>query len=255
MLQFSKKVCGLDLTLVAKANRPLLLLSGGKDSLACYFLLKEFWDKLLVVYINTGDAFPETLKIIEQVKNNHSLFLEVKSDVKGFRKQYGNGYDVIAADHTKKGHEVLSTSGPKNCLTFDCCSKNLWEPAQEVLHKLQPDVVIRGERKSEDIKSTVTPGFVENGVTHVLPIYDWSDKDVLNYLESIGFELPLHFFFKESSLDCMGCTGYNDHTNDRIDWMKENYPEQFEVNKKLKLQNLEIIKQKVKELEKVLHGR
>jgi 3'-phosphoadenosine 5'-phosphosulfate sulfotransferase (PAPS reductase)/FAD synthetase len=244
------------LSLVEQAKRPLLLLSGGKDSMACYYLLKDFWDKLLVVFINTGDAFPETLKIIEEVKKVHPLFLEVKSDVKKFREEFGNPFDVVVMNNTRAGIDAGSEEvAQKQCLPFACCSKNLWEPTQNVLTNLKPDVVIRGERKSEDLKSLVTPGYVENDVIHVLPIYEWSDKDVLSYLESVGFDLPLHYFFKESSLDCMGCTAYSEHTNDRMSWMAKNHPLQFEINKRMKLLNLKIVKQKTRALEKVLDAR
>lgn len=241
---------------VKEAKRPLLLLSGGKDSVACYYLLKEFWDKLLVVFVNTGDAFPETLKIVDDIKKVHPLFLEVNSDVKAFREEFGNPFDVVVMNNTPLG--VRSCSGAveqKQCLPFDCCSKNLWEPVSRVLFELKPDVVIRGERKSEDLKSEVTPGFVENGITHVLPIYDWTDKQVLDYLESVGFVLPFHYFFKESSLDCMGCTAYSEYTYDRMDWMKSNYRGQFDANKKLKLKNLDLVKTKARELERTLYAQ
>jgi PP-loop superfamily ATP-utilizing enzyme len=39
--------------------KAILFFSGGKDSLACLHLLREYWDRVLVVWANPGEALPE----------------------------------------------------------------------------------------------------------------------------------------------------------------------------------------------------
>ena len=40
-------------------NQPILMFSGGKDSLLCLLKLKEYLDVINVVWVNTGKNIPE----------------------------------------------------------------------------------------------------------------------------------------------------------------------------------------------------
>ena len=46
-----------------------LQLSGGRDSIACLYLLKPYWDRLTVYWLDTGAAFPETVSLMQQVRD------------------------------------------------------------------------------------------------------------------------------------------------------------------------------------------
>ena len=50
-----------------------LQFSGGKDSLAVLYLCKEWWNKITVVWLNTGSAFPETIAQMEGIYSLASL--------------------------------------------------------------------------------------------------------------------------------------------------------------------------------------
>jgi 3'-phosphoadenosine 5'-phosphosulfate sulfotransferase (PAPS reductase)/FAD synthetase len=52
-----------------KPGKAVLQFSGGKDSLACLLLLRPWWDRLTVMWVNTGAAFPETLELMEAVRS------------------------------------------------------------------------------------------------------------------------------------------------------------------------------------------
>ena len=57
-------------------ERVALELSGGKDSVACLYLLRHQLHKITVYWLNTGDAYPETLDVIHhlfQAFNESSL--------------------------------------------------------------------------------------------------------------------------------------------------------------------------------------
>jgi len=85
-----------------------LAFSGGKDSLACWFLYRE--KNPIVFWANTGKAYPETMEIVDQVRSDAVEFIEVKSDQEQQIKFYGYPSDVVPVDHSFEG---MQFSGDK----------------------------------------------------------------------------------------------------------------------------------------------
>ena len=63
-------------------ERIALQVSGGRDSLACFYLLKDagLLDKVTVYWVNTGDAFPETIEIMDLVRDMTPHFVEISGN-------------------------------------------------------------------------------------------------------------------------------------------------------------------------------
>lgn len=200
----------------------MLQFSGGKDSLACFYLLEPYWKILTVVWVNTGASFPETIKLCDFVKANVKEFIEIKSDQPAHTKAFGLPSDVvpIRASHVGRIIEPSSRIGIQSFL--DCCSANLWVPMSIALRDLGVDAVIRGQKLSDKKKSTIKSGYVENGVTYLFPLEDWSDKDVVEYL---GERLPSHYEFMNTSLDCWSCTAYLSENEGKQEYMEKHHPE------------------------------
>lgn len=187
--------------------RPALQFSGGKDSLACLYLLRENLHNLPVYWLNTGDGFDETLAVVQQVRSWVPHFIEVKSDVKSWKKAYGTPSDITPAN----GHILGVAYGlgeQKVSGRFDCCYHNLMVPMHDRMQADGVDAVIRGTKRSDTGK---LPAEGPTGFYDVLlPLRDWTHEQVFSYLKSVGApenELYEHFH-GASAPECLGCTAW-----------------------------------------------
>ena len=78
-----------------------LLFSGGKDSLACLYLYRDVWDRLPVIWVNTGAAYPEMIEYMEGWKRRRPHFIEVKTKRTA---RFGNPEDQV--DSRKLRHMI-----------------------------------------------------------------------------------------------------------------------------------------------------
>ena len=241
----------IDTEKLDRHTNKILMFSGGKDSLVCLYLLKEYWTSLIVVWINTGDAYPETLAIINKVRELPVTFIEIKSDVKTFREIEGSPTDILSIRHTSFGLQVEPPESPvKMVSAYYCCQKNIWEQAVLAVAEIGATLVIRGERGGESLKTQLRSGQSVNGAEYYFPIWDWTQTKVIEFLKEKMGDLPEHIFFEESSLDCMGCTAYTQHTKDRKDWMKKNHPLEYSENRRKSLDICNVIKKEIDLIER-----
>jgi phosphoadenosine phosphosulfate reductase len=207
-----------------------LAFSGGKDSLACWYLYRE--KNPIIFWANTGKSYPETIKIIEQVKADAVEFIEVKSDQEQQIKFYGYPSDVVPVDHSFEGMQFSGDKPVRVQSYLNCCWANVGQPLTEAIAKRGITHLIRGQRLDESHKSTARHGSVVNGVTYIQPIETWTKEQVLAFLRT-QCQLPEHYAIDHSSLDCYDCTAYLAHSTDRVAWMKEKHPnlhEKYKIN-------------------------
>lgn len=209
--------------IIARHEVIALQFSGGKDSLACLYLLEEFWQKLHVVWGNTGDAFPETLALIAEVRALVPHFIEVKSDVRAQQEKYGYPCDVLPVrNHPTVAMIIHPHERPKLQSCFACCRDNLWEPMQQQMERMRATLIIRGQRTYEVQHSPVRSGDVINGVEYLFPIEDWSSERVREYL---GARLPEHYSYMDTGLDCQHCTAHLFENIGKRRFTRERHPE------------------------------
>ena len=147
-----------------------LMFSGGKDSLACLHLVKDYLDKVLVVWVNTGANFPEIVEMMEKVKASVPHFFEIKTNQPESIKAKGYPVDVVPVNYTMLGQAVTSIKDLKLRSYFECCSENIWIPCNEEIYKLGVTGIIRGQRNSEAHKAPIKSGHIENGIEYQFPI-------------------------------------------------------------------------------------
>jgi phosphoadenosine phosphosulfate reductase len=206
----------------------VLQFGGGKDSLACLHLLKPRWDDILVVWVNTGAAFPEVIELMDEVRSIVPHFHEVKSDVLSDIERNGIPVDVLPVMHTQFNRTINST-GPLMRPWVNCCGKNMWEPLQKAMDEIKPKTIIRGQRLTESYKSAVRHGDVINGIRYEMPIQDWTETMVFDYLRDNGIEIPHYYDYTGTSLDCWNCTAYMDAKVGQVKYMKKYHPEKYQV--------------------------
>lgn len=166
-----------------------LQFSGGKDSVVCLWLLKPIWDDITVYWLNSGNAFPEVILYMEELRKLVPHFVEVRADQPQVIRLYG-----LPTEETK----------------FRCCEATLWFPMHiQMLHD-GVDLIIRGQKNSDHLKSPIRSGHFEDGIKYWFPLESWTDQQVWDYIKE--HELPVAPFYGHATgtLECMNCTAYAD---------------------------------------------
>jgi 3'-phosphoadenosine 5'-phosphosulfate sulfotransferase (PAPS reductase)/FAD synthetase len=209
---------GHGVAVLRKSDRPHLFagrsvalnFSGGKDSLACLYLLRPFLNRYITVYwLNTGDGCPETLEVIRQVREWVPRFVELRSNVQDWRDTNGIPSDLVPA----KGHVIAGLYGMSDTRVsnrFDCCYHNIMAPMHARMLADGINMVLRGT-KVADTGRVPALGWAGDYEV-VLPLLDWSHADVFDYLNAAGAPTnAIYEHFKGiSAPECLGCTAWWD---------------------------------------------
>jgi phosphoadenosine phosphosulfate reductase len=208
----------------ARHEKVALMYSGGKDSLACLYLAKEYLDRAYVVWVDTQANFPEIEEAMLAL--NLPNLIRVESDQPASIAANGYPVDVVPVDYTKHGQEYSNVRKPLLLRNYmECCSENIWAPARNAIQALGITAVIRGQRADESHGAPITSGYVEDGVEYVLPLEGWTQQQVLEFLHSEGVDVSGRLSMAHSSLDCWNCTAYCNHSKERMAYVKANHPE------------------------------
>lgn len=204
-----------------------LLFSGGKDSLACLYLLEPRWPEIYVCWLNTGAAFPETIELMERTRRLVPHFIEVRMDVQADIDRAGWPVDVLPVQATPMGRALSHTRGPLMRTWIECCFANYWWPLQQKILELGVRHVIRGERLSEQWRSPVRDGMAVNGITYHLPLEEWSAQQVEDFLRERSIEIPAYYTYTGKSLDCWCCTALLDKGDGHLKYLRERHPQKY----------------------------
>jgi len=217
-------------------EKVVLQFSAGKDSAACLLLLRPWWDKLMVVWCNQGNPYPETLAYMENVAEFVPNFTVIYGGQPAWIKQNGYPVDVLPLESTQVGKIIASEKGPTLQPFWSCCHANSWQPMEDFLAAYGATGVVRGQKLVDGLKTQEASGAVANGIEYLFPIESWSDDQVYDY---VGSRIPASYKRGiKTSLDCMNCTAYMKENAGRlVDLVKIDasaYEEVTSVHKYLK---------------------
>jgi phosphoadenosine phosphosulfate reductase len=173
-------------------NRKLpqtLSFSGGKDSLACYGLMRSASSGYRLIFIDTGLEFPETVRYVNDFARRHHEKLLVASAGNAFWEQVG-------------------AFGPPAKDFRWCCKVCKLGPVTDLIEKEFPKgtVTVEGNRALESFARSQI-GFVESNPfvpnqTILNPIRDWTAAEVWGYIWLRGLAYnPLY----EEDMERIGC--------------------------------------------------
>jgi phosphoadenosine phosphosulfate reductase len=166
------------------------------------------------MWVNSGAASASTLAVVNKVRAEVPHFMEVNGDQPEFIELHGYPADIVPQDATWLGRAVRPDVGPKFVSRVECCSANLWQPMAKAIKEVGAKYVYRGQKDCDSRRAPIKNGDVIDGVTYYFPIYDWTDRDVIEFL---GDELPENYRKGEkASSDCWNCTAYLDENVERI---------------------------------------
>lgn len=217
-------------------ERIALQVSGGRDSIACLYLMRPYLDRLTVYWVNTGAAFPETVSIMEKVRAMAPNFVEIDGNQPGIIAQSGYPSDLVPASRTPVG---LLGSGSNEVMLQDrysCCSQVFMLPLHERMIQDGITLVVRGQKNADHLKSPVKSGFIDLGIEYLFPIEDWSVRQVMDYLRQEDAPIPRFYEMLDGAPDCMTCSAWWE--NGAAKYLKRyHYPEYQEVQRRLDIIN------------------
>lgn len=202
-----------------------LAFSGGRDSLACWYLLRHL--EPLVIWVNTGKGYPETLGVVERVRRQCKYFLEVEVDQEAQIAAHGLPADVVPIDCTALGMMIAGPQPVKVQSYLTCCYENISRPLFDAAKKAGVTELIYGQRSEDAHKAPAKDGDAYEGIVRRHPIESWTRETVMAYLSEKG-DVPAHFTLDHSSMDCYDCTAFWAHSADRAAWSKAHTPELYE---------------------------
>jgi len=165
----------------------ILEFSGGKDSLAVLLLLRDQLHDITVLWADSGDSFPETIEQMELVKSICPNFITVKGNQPGVIERGGYPVDVLPMRNHTYIANMTQQDRPKLQGFFECCTNSFLIPMHAKALELGATMIIRGQKLADAQKSPVRNGDVIDGIEYWFPIEDWSDEQVMEFVEYYGF--------------------------------------------------------------------
>lgn len=207
-----------------KHTRIALQVSGGRDSMACLFLLHRLGllPQVTVYWLNTGASFPETLAIMAQVREMSPHFVEIAGNQPEVIARFGMPSDIVPRTSTPIG-VVTGQSQVLMQDTYSCCARVIMEPMHHQMLADEVTLIIRGQRNADSHRSPLRSGDSELGIEYLFPIEDWSDEQVKDFLQEVGAPYHPAYEFMDSTPDCMSCSGWWDEN--RAAFLKAHHPE------------------------------
>lgn len=160
-----------------------LQFSGGKDSLALVYYMRALWDFVDVIFVDAGDALPETLERVARIESQVPKFTRLRTDAPAYRQEHGD---------------------PNGGTWLNCCVANIYAPMQQYVLRQGYRQIIRGTKSCDPHIHVVFPGDIVDGILYTFPLWHWNDAAVEAYL---GVQLPEPYRFGAIGMpDCKTCT-------------------------------------------------
>lgn len=207
-------------------NLIALQLSGGRDSLACLYLLRPEIHRMTVYWVNTGAAYPETIDVIDQVRAWIPRFVEIDGRQPDVIRNFGIPTDILPRSSTHLGVLV----GKSTVLmqdSYSCCARVVMSPLHERVLADGCTLIVRGQRNADSHKSPLRSGDMVDGIEMLFPIEGWSDDQVMNYLHEQGAPIPPYYKTMRGAPDCMTCTGWWSEGHGQ--YLRANHPEAYAI--------------------------
>lgn len=222
-------------SVMARHERVALQFSGGKDSIATLLLMRPWWDRLTVYWLNTGDPFPEVVEVVEKVRALVPRFVEINGGRDAVVARHGLPSDVIPYSSTPVTHYLGVAETPPLQDRFSCCARVVMQPLHAKMIEDDITMIVRGQRVAETFKGPHRSGDVAEGFEVLYPIEDWTTDEVFEFIESSGWEIPRYYVEgMPHSGDCLVCTAWVG--DGRGEYLRKHHPDRFnEYREKLSI--------------------
>lgn len=211
--------------ILSRHERIALQLSGGKDSLACLYQLRPYLDRITVYWLNTGAEFPETLALMDSIRQWVPNFVELHGNQPQVIEQFGIPSDIVPAGSTLFGR-LVGHEQPLIQDRYSCCFRVVMQPLHERMLEDGITLIIRGQKGRDGYKGPIRSGDVVDGIEYLFPVDDWTDDEVLEFVREHGVDLPPAYETMRTLPDCMTCSAWWE--DGRAAFLKRHHPEAYE---------------------------
>ena len=187
---------------IAQFDKPVLLFSGGKDSITLVRLAqKAFFPAKIpfpLLHIDTGHNFPETIAFRDALVAELGLELIVRNV-----QQTIDAGKVIEESGRYASRNTLQTTTLLDAIEefkFDACIGGARRDeekarAKERIFSVRDDFGQWDEKNQRPELFDILNGKIENGQNvRVFPISNWTELDVWNYIEAENIAIPSIYF-------------------------------------------------------------
>ena len=154
----------------------VLSTSFGAQSAVLLHMATQLWPDIPVVLLDTQYLFPETYKFADALTARLGLNLKVYQS-------------PVSREWQEARHGKLWEQGVDGIKQFNAMNKT--EPMARALTELNAEAWITGLRRSQSsTRAGLQTLALQDGRVKVHPIYDWTNKDIHQYLTK--HDLPYH---------------------------------------------------------------
>jgi len=196
-----------DLSPLDRHERIAVSFSGGKDSLACVYLLRDQLDRCTVYTLDTGDLLPEVLDVISHVEAFAPHFVRVERDVQGWIAAHGLPSDLVPYSQHPMGR-LLGQQGTTLVPRYKCCHANLSMPLYRRIREDGNTLLIRGSKRADTPRMSYESGATADGIELWLPLQEWSHAEVFAYLRQVGAPLCRIYEHVTNAPECARCPAW-----------------------------------------------
>jgi len=190
---------------VAQFERPVLLFSGGKDSLVCFHLAKKaFYPASIpfpLMHIDTGHNFPETIDFRDDLIHRNGVELVVASVQESIDQ--GKVVEEKGLDSSRNSLQTISLLDAIDLYKFDCAIGGARRDEEKARAK-ERFFSHRNELGQWDPKNqrpelwNIFNGRKNEGEHfRVFPISNWTEMDVWQYILQENLDIPSLYFSHE----------------------------------------------------------
>jgi 3'-phosphoadenosine 5'-phosphosulfate sulfotransferase (PAPS reductase)/FAD synthetase len=212
----------IDLSVLDRHQKIGLCHSGGKDSIACLYLLREQLDRITVYHLNTGDFLPEMNDYMAEVEALVPHFVRVQTDVASWIDTHGLPTDLLSHTSHPLG-EMMGEPRARLVPRYDCCWHNRMLPLFQRMHEDGITLIIRGTKRSDMKRLPRASGDTWFGMELWCPLEGWTNDQVLAFLRLEGVKVPRLYNYVDEGPDCARCSAW--WSEGRGAYLKEFYPE------------------------------
>lgn len=182
-------------------------------------LLRPIWPESIVMWCDSGAAYPGTRELMARVAAEVPRFKVVHGAQPQVIERFGFPVDVVPVKYTRAGEMIFGKQPVLFQPYIDCCFLSMWLPVAQACRELGVKVIYRGQRKDETRRSRLlSPGAIADGIRFELPLHDWTREEVFDYAEK-NCPLWIGEYYRlgeKTSRDCWNCTAYRDDNVERV---------------------------------------